>query len=79
LPYGYGYLTVASPANANVYVSGKLAGPVNKPLKVRCGRWFIRLAAPQEGGRYPEWVSAGETVIVPCQESTRLEMGPRRP
>ncbi len=78
LPYGYGYLTVASPANANVFVSGKLAGPVNKPLKVRCGRWYVRLAAPQEGGRYPEWVSPGETVLVACQDATRLEM-PRRP
>ena len=75
LPYGFGYLTVASPAKANVYVSGKLAGPVNKALKVRCGRWFIRLAAPQEG-RYPEWVSKGETVVVACQDSTRLDMGP---
>ncbi len=79
LPYGYGYLTVASPANANVYVSGKLAGPVNKPLKVRCGRWFIRLAAPQEGGRYPEWVSGGETVVVACQESTRPRDGAAPP
>jgi hypothetical protein len=79
LPYGYGYLTVRSPANANVYVSGKLAGPVNQPLKVRCGRWFVRLAAPQEAGHYPEWVSRGETVVVPCQESTKVEIGPRRP
>ena len=78
LPYGYGYLTVVSPANANVFVSGKLAGPVNKPLKVRCGRWFIRLAAPLEG-RYPEWVSPGETVLVACQEATTLDMGGRRP
>jgi hypothetical protein len=78
LPYGYGYLNVSSPANASVYVSGKLAGPVNKPLKVRCGRWFIRLASPQDG-RYPEWVSQGETVVVPCQETTRLDMSPKRP
>jgi hypothetical protein len=78
LPFGYGYLTVASPASANVFVSGKLAGPVNKPLKVRCGRWFIRLATLQEG-RYPDWVTAGETVLVACQESTRIEMNPRRP
>ena len=67
-----------SPATANVFVSGKLAGPVNKPLKVRCGRWFIRLATTQEG-RYPDWVSPGETVLVACQDSTRIEMNPRRP
>jgi serine/threonine-protein kinase len=76
LPFGYGYLTVSSPANATVYVSGKRAGPVNQPLKVRCGRWFVRLAASGEG-RYPEWVSGGETVVVGCQAMTRVEMGPR--
>jgi hypothetical protein len=76
LPLGFGYLTILSPADANVYLSGKLLGPVNKPMRVRCGRWFIRLAAPQEG-RYPEWVTPGETVVVPCQESARLEMSPR--
>jgi serine/threonine-protein kinase len=78
LPYGYAYLTVVSPAVANVYVSGKLAGPVNKPLKVRCGTWFVRLAGQQEG-RFPEWVSRGETVVIPCQESTRLDMNPHHP
>ena len=74
LPYGYGYLVVASPASANVYLSGKLAGPVNQPLKVRCGRWFVRLAATPET-RYPEWVSGGETVVIACQRSTRLTLG----
>jgi serine/threonine-protein kinase len=77
LPLGYGYLTIVSPAEANVYLSGKLLGPVNRAIRVRCGRWFIRLAAPQEG-RYPEWVTTGETVLVPCQESVRLDMNPRR-
>jgi len=77
LPYGYGYLTVVSPASANVYLSGKIAGPVNQALKVRCGRWFVRLAAPPES-RYPDWVSRGETVVVACQELTRLELS-RRP
>jgi hypothetical protein len=75
LPLGFGYLTVVSPANANVFISGKLVGPVNKSARVRCGRWFIRLAAPSDG-RYPEWVTAGETVVVPCQQALRLEMGP---
>lgn len=76
LPYGYGYLQVSSPANANVYLSGKLAGPVNQPLKVRCGRFFIRLAAPGEG-RFPEWVSAGETFVIACQQMNRMEMAPK--
>ena len=73
LPYGFGYLTVATPASANVYLSGKIAGPANAPLRVRCGRWFVRLAAPPES-RYPEWVSQGETVVVACQQVTRVDM-----
>jgi serine/threonine protein kinase len=73
LPLGYAYLTVVSPANAMVYLSGKRAGEVNQALRVRCGRWFVRLATPQVG-RYPEWVTEGETVVIPCQESIRIEM-----
>ena len=75
LPSGFGYLTVASPAVAHVYLSGKDLGPVNEPLQVRCGRWFIRLATPREG-RYPEWVSRGETINVACQAATRIEILP---
>ena len=77
LPYGFGYLTVTSPATANVYLSGKIAGAVNQPLRVRCGRWFVRLAAPPES-RYPEWVSAGETVVVACQQATRVDLSAPR-
>lgn len=71
LPYGYGYLTVSSSKNATVYLSGKAAGPVNRPLRVRCGRWYARLAAIGEG-RFPTWVSAGETVAIACQGSTQF-------
>jgi serine/threonine-protein kinase len=75
LPAGFGYLTVASPALADVYISGKRLGPANEALEVRCGRWFVRLAVPREG-RYPEWVSRGETVDVGCQAATRIEILP---
>lgn len=75
LPYGYGYLIVTAKRDANVYVSGKFAGPVNQALKVKCGRFFVRLASPREG-RYPEWVSGGETVLVGCQEVTRIDISP---
>jgi serine/threonine-protein kinase len=75
LPAGFGYLTVTSPALADVYISGKRLGPANEALEVRCGRWFVRLAAPREG-RYPMWVSRGETVDVGCQAATRIEILP---
>ncbi|MCC6551529.1 MAG: protein kinase [Polyangiaceae bacterium] len=73
LPAGFGYLTVTSQGPANVHVNGKLAGPANQPLQVRCGRWFVRLARPGES-RYPDWVSAGSTVTVPCQGATTVDM-----
>ncbi len=75
LPAGFGYLTVASPAAAHVYISGKRVGATNEALQVRCGRWFIRLAAPREG-YYPQWVNRGETINVACQAATRIEILP---
>jgi serine/threonine-protein kinase len=75
LPRGFGYLTVASPAAAHVYISGKRVGAVNEAIQVRCGRWFVRLAVPREGF-YPEWVSRGETINVACQAATRIELAP---
>jgi hypothetical protein len=77
LPDGYGVLTVAFPADGNVYVSGKFLGPVNQPLQVSCGQWFVRIGSLKTG-RYPEWLSAGQTVRVPCQTETQITMGPRR-
>ncbi len=73
LPYGFGYLTVTSPAQANVYIFGKLLGPVNQALRTRCGKFFMRLAAPNDGGPFPEWVSAGQTIEVPCQQAIKVE------
>ena len=78
LPSGFGYLTVVSSSSAHVYISGKHLGPVNEALQVRCGRWFVRLATPREG-RYPEWVSRGETINVDCQAATRIEIAPDAP
>jgi serine/threonine protein kinase len=74
-PPGYGYLTVEFPSEGNVYVSGKRLGPTNQRLQIQCGRWFIRVASTAEG-RYPEWLSPGTTVQVPCQDATRVAMQP---
>lgn len=65
------YLTVKGPAEADVYINGMRKGPTNQPLVVPCGRWFLRLAPPNPG-RFPSWLGKGETVLVPCQQSTVL-------
>lgn len=75
LPAGQGYITVTFPGSANVYISGKYLGPANKPLQVRCGTWFVRLARPIDA-KFPEWVTLGKTVNVTCQGSTRMMMQP---
>jgi serine/threonine protein kinase len=75
LPPGFGFLTVDFPTPGNVYISGKKLGPTGQRLQVQCGRWFVRVAN-QGDGRFPEWVSPGETVVVPCQDATRIEMKP---
>jgi hypothetical protein len=67
LPGGFGLLTVTTPAKSDVFVNGILAGPANTPLKVRCGKWFVRLGTPVAGSPFPSWVAPGKTVVVPCQ------------
>jgi hypothetical protein len=71
LPYGQGYLTVEYPNDAMVYVSGRKLGQTNTRLQSRCGRYFVRVAKAGDGP-YPEWLSAGQSVAIPCQNSIRV-------
>ena len=64
-----GFLTVKGPSMADVYLNGMHRGPTNRPLRVACGRFYLRLAPP-DPGRYPAWIGAGETVSIPCRAST---------
>jgi len=73
LPYGQGYLTVVYPGDATVYVSGRKLGQTNTRLQNKCGRYFIRVAKTADGP-YPEWLSAGQPVAIPCQDSIRVEI-----
>lgn len=73
LPYGQGYLTVVYPGEATVYVSGRKLGQTNTRLQNKCGRYFIRIAKTADGP-YPEWLSAGQPVAIPCQDSIRVEI-----
>ncbi|MRG92640.1 serine/threonine protein kinase [Polyangium spumosum] len=77
-PAGYGVLTVNFPAEGHVYLSGKKLGRTNEPFQVPCGNKFVRVSSTAEG-RYPEWLSAGVTVRVPCQESLKIDVVPGRP
>ena len=76
LPAGYGSLTVQFPAPADVFVNGAAVGVVNTPIKVICGRWFIRIGQANDAGRARSWVTRGTTVDVPCQAATTVEMRP---
>jgi serine/threonine-protein kinase len=71
LPYGQGYLTIVYPGDAVVYISGRKLGQTNTRLQNRCGRYFVRIAKSGEG-QYPEWLSAGEPVAIPCQDSIQV-------
>jgi hypothetical protein len=64
-----GYLTVKGPSMADVYLNGMHRGPTNRPLRVACGRFYLRLAPP-DPGRFPAWIGPGETVSIPCRAST---------
>ncbi len=78
LPYGQGYLTVGFPDVASVYVSGRLLGPTNERLQNKCGRYFVRVASSKSGS-YPEWLSAGIPVSIPCQDSIKIEISYEKP
>lgn len=71
LPFGQGYITVAYPDEALVYVSGRKLGKTNTRLQNRCGPYFVRIAKSTSGA-YPEWLSAGESVKIPCQDSVQI-------
>lgn len=73
LPYGQGYLTVVYPDEATVYVSGRKLGQTNTRLQNRCGKYFVRIAKTADGP-YPEWLSGGQPVAIPCQDSIRVEI-----
>jgi eukaryotic-like serine/threonine-protein kinase len=64
-----GFLTVKGPSMADVYLNGMHRGPTNRPLRVVCGRFYLRLAPP-DPGRFPAWIGPGETVSIPCRAST---------
>jgi hypothetical protein len=64
-----GYLTVKGPAMADVYLNGMHRGPTNRPLRVACGAFYLRLAPP-DPGRFPAWIGPGETVSIPCRAAT---------
>ncbi|MDI1484750.1 hypothetical protein [Polyangium sp. y55x31] len=59
-------------------MSGKKLGRTNETFQAPCGSKFIRVSSTAEG-RYPEWLSAGETVVVPCQDSLRIDVVPGKP
>ena len=75
LPAGVGFLTVTFSLDASVYISGRYLGAANRPLQVRCGQWFVRLAKPGNG-KYPDWLTTGKTVNVACQGATKVVMQP---
>lgn len=75
-PPGYAYLTVTTTTSASVFLNGNFAGEANQPIKVVCGRFFLRLGQVSDAKRFPEWVGQGSTVLIPCQGSLTMAMKP---
>jgi serine/threonine-protein kinase len=75
LPPDTGLLTVTSPVEATVYMNGSAVGPTNQPLKVLCGRWFVRIGTPPESGT-PTWMANGASVAIGCQRATKIDAHP---
>lgn len=75
LPPTMGWLTVSFAESANVYLNGKLVGPVNQPNRVACGRFFVRVGVPDRSGT-PRWLAPGAGVLVPCRGSVAVDAKP---
>ena len=76
-PPGYAYLTVTAPKPSSVFLNGNIAGDTNEPIKVSCGRFYLRTGRMSDNGKYPIWLSAGTTVMIPCQGSMTVVVKPQ--
>ncbi|WP_437639942.1 hypothetical protein [Sorangium sp. So ce854] len=77
LPSTRGHLLVNSPEKASVYVNGSLAGNTGDTLEVPCGTRYVRLGKlTTEKTATPNWLSAGQAVIVGCRKKTVLSINP---
>jgi hypothetical protein len=62
-----GYLTVAWPTDAEVFVQGNSVGRTNTRILVRCGSKNVRIKSGDGA-----WLSAGEHVHVVCMKHTTM-------
>jgi len=69
-----GYLKVRGPSGAHVYVNGVDLGSTDALLEAPCGRRFVRVGLPPDGGRFPTWLAEGETVNIGCRAVTEATM-----
>jgi hypothetical protein len=77
LPPGRGYLFVTSPQLASVYLNGVLSGKTGEQLDVPCGTRNVRLGKlTTDATAVPEWLSAGQPVIVGCRAKTTITIAP---
>ncbi|WP_437276995.1 hypothetical protein WME90_37980 [Sorangium sp. So ce375] len=45
-------------------------GPSDRPVEVRCGRFFVRLGEPTRDGT--RWLTEGRTVVIKCGALTEV-------
>jgi hypothetical protein len=67
---GHGTLQLTSARDATVYLTGVAVGRSNRPLEVRCGRFFVRLGEPTPDGT--RWLGEGRTVVIRCGALTEV-------
>jgi hypothetical protein len=68
LLHNQGYLLVETAGSFDVYATGVKIGPTNQANLSRCGLRYVRLGE----GDPVRWRSAGHTVDVKCQDTTRV-------
>lgn len=73
-----GFLTLVSPEDGFVYVTGKKIGAANQRHEVSCGVGLVRFGVPLPNGGV-DWRSPpGMSIPIPCRASTTIAITPSK-
>ena len=81
IPAGWGVVQVHSPPAGVVYVHGTKVGETDAPALAPCGRRYVRVgtAGPGPGLKGVSWLSAGQSIEIPCGKMVEIPATPDHP
>jgi len=81
IPAGWGVVLAHAPPSGVVYVHGTRVGETDAPALAPCGRRYVRIGTrgPGPGLRGVAWLSAGQSVEIPCGKMVEIPATPDHP